>query len=436
MPSARRSFALALAVLLAAPGMGAQPAAAPGPAKVGDVLKLPEGVWTNINRFVFLVAFDVYGSGGTQLPYEHHLSKLDSFKELRLACRQWGEQTFPDLQKIASDLARDDYGNMLTAMKSASEGIAAINEGHGNPSQLANYRSVFEAQSKALEARFGALSAISETATTQMDRLRKASKAAILEYKARKLPPTEFVEVGADPDAVLSALNAANGSWTWLLSDVRELRRLVGKSQSAGTGALYAQIGLDTWKDIAVSARGFMANVPLQRRYLSGDNYYDNCGAPVEGRPYALLNLVIAQRVMSLDGMGLTPGSKLRMWPLTPGMGGPASGMWHFRKIEKGWWRITNAVYGDAKALDGGKGPAAVVPLGAFSGQYWRFLPAGNMGGCRLINSYLGDLSSLTATITGREKHNNSPIFDIVLANTTGAQDQQWTIRDMTGRRF
>ena len=133
MPASRRAFAVAVAVLLAAPGMGApQAAPAQGPPKVGEMLKLPESVWTNINRFVFLVAFDVYGSGITKVPFEHHLSKLDSYGELVLACRQWGQETFPALQRIAADLAKDDIGNMLVAMKNASEGIAAIAGGRGN----------------------------------------------------------------------------------------------------------------------------------------------------------------------------------------------------------------------------------------------------------------------------------------------------------------
>jgi hypothetical protein len=438
MPAPRRTFALTMAVLLAAPAMGApQAASAQGPPRVGDVLTLPESVWTNINRFVFLVAFDVYGSGITQVPYEHHLSKLDSYKELVLACRQWGLETFPALQKIAADLAKDDIGGMLVAMKNASEGIAAIAAGRGNPGQLASHRSVFETQSAALEKRFAALSALSDTATGQMDRLRKASKATIYEYKLRKLPPTEFVEVGANPDAVLAALNAENGSWTWLLSDVKELRRRVGQAQStAGAEAIYAQIGLDTWKDIARAAQGFMTDIPRQQRFLSGDNYYDNCGPVVEGRQYALSNLFGGLRVLSLDGMGFTPGPKLRLWNITSGMGGPASGKWQFRKIYKGWWRITNAIYGDAKALDGGKEWVGVVPIGNFSGQYWRFLPAGNQGGCRLINSFLGDLSSLTTMITGRERGNNSPIFEVNLADTTGGQNQQWKLRELTAGGF
>jgi hypothetical protein len=433
MSASLRTLALAAAVLLGAAGpVNPQAAQGRGPSKVGDVLQLPESVWTNINRFVFLVAFDVYGLGQTQLPGGHHLSKLDSYKELREACREWGKQTFPALQKIAADLARDDIGVMLVAMKNASDGIAAIADGRGDPGQLASHRRVFETQSAALEKRFAALSTISDTATGQMERLRKASKAAIFEYKARKLPPTEFVEVRADPDAVLSALTAANGSWTWLLSDVKELRRLIGKSQSVGTEALYAQIGLDTWKDIARSAQGFMTDVPRQQRFLSGDNYYDNCGPVVEGRQYAVINLAGGRTVLSLDGMGFNPGPKLRLWDITPGMGGPASGKWQFHKLGKGWWRITNSVFGNAKALDGGKGTASVVTLGAFSGQYWRFLPAGNEGGCRLISSYTGDLRSLTAALTGRQPHNNHPIFDVVVANTTNDRNQQWEIRDIT----
>jgi len=425
----RRTLALAATFWFAA--------ASPGAPQVGDILKLPESVWTNINRFVFLVAFDVYEPGVTKVPYERHLSKLDSYAELRAACRQWGQETFPALQKIAADLARDDIGNMLVAMKNASEAIDAIAAGRGDPGQLANHRNVFDTQSRALEARFIALGTISETATRQMDRLRTASRATISEYKRRKLPPTEFVEVGADPDAVLSALNAANDSWAWLLFDVQELRRRIGKAQSdAGTAAIYAKIGLTTWKEIARIAQGFMTNVPHQQRFLSGDNYYDNCGPVVEGRQYALSSLEAGQHVLSLDGMGFDPGPKLRLWTLISGMGGPASGKWRFSKIEKGWWRIINVVYGNAKALDGGPESAGVVPLGAFSGQYWRFLPVGNQGGCRLINSYLGDLSSLTALITGREAQNNRPIFEVKLAATTGGRNQQWKLRQLTAAGF
>jgi hypothetical protein len=111
-----RTFTLAVAAMLAAPG--------PVVPQVGEILKLPESVWTDINRFVFLVAFDVYQPGVSKVAYQHHLSQLDSYRELYAACRQWGQQTFPVLQKLAAELAKDDIGNMLVAMKGASEARA------------------------------------------------------------------------------------------------------------------------------------------------------------------------------------------------------------------------------------------------------------------------------------------------------------------------
>ncbi len=365
-----------------------------------------------------------------------------------------GQRDIPALQNIAADLAKDDIGHMLLAMKNTSERMEAIAEGRGDASQMASQRIAFETLAKALEARFTTLSGITEKATAQLDRLRKASKASIFEYKARKLPPTGFAEVRANPDAVLSALNAANGSWTWLLSDVKELRRLVEKAQFSGTEALYSQIGLETWKDIARAARGFVTNVPHQQRFLSGDNYYDNCGL-VEGRWFAALNAVerganggmvspglrqgsfgtgpSTGLLLSLDfppsgrptPRGFDAGAKLRLDHSFAGVGNPAAASWRLRKITRGWWRITNVSFGETKALDTDR----VVALGNYSGQYWRFLPVGNWGACRLVNSYQGDLSSLTAK---RRAGSGDPVYDVVMSPTTDGLNQQWLFKDVT----
>ena len=52
MCTAIRAILLAAAIMLAAPGVGA----ATDAAQVGAFMKVPPEVWTNINRFVFLVA--------------------------------------------------------------------------------------------------------------------------------------------------------------------------------------------------------------------------------------------------------------------------------------------------------------------------------------------------------------------------------------------
>src|SRR6185503_12435930 len=59
--------------------------------KTGDVLKLKPEVWTEINRFVFLIAFDIYAPGQTNLELVSHFDKLDSYPKLHQACRRWGD---------------------------------------------------------------------------------------------------------------------------------------------------------------------------------------------------------------------------------------------------------------------------------------------------------------------------------------------------------
>jgi hypothetical protein len=418
-----RTFTLAAAAVLALPG----PASAQG-----EILKLPQSVWTDINRFVFLVALDIYSPGSAQPAYQEHLKKLETSQELYWACVGWGRDGFPALQRFAEDLAKDDIRNMLEAMHTASDGIAA---GGGDPGH------VFETQSQALEARFKTLSEIAQNLTFYVDRLQKASKATIYESKRRQIPLTGFVEVGADPDRAQSAIEAAANRWKWLLSDVQELRRLVGQARSADSEkekALYASIGLDTWKDIATNARGFLTDVPRQQRFLSGDNYYDDCGV-VEGKWLKLHNLSVGFGRGWLS-LGFPPGknfgydfdAQLRL----AGVNHEVAMSWRFRKVGKGWWMVTNEAGGDSRLLNGfeGQGPEPTVRLAvahSFSGvhyrdgQYWRFLPLGNLGGCRVINSYLGYLSSLTAR---RWPGRDGPSYDVIMARTTNELNQQWRI--------
>src|SRR5205823_3580014 len=64
--------------------------------KTGDLLKLSPKVWTEINRFVFLIAFDIYqpGATGAYLELIKQFNKLDSYPKLYQACRRWGDVTF------------------------------------------------------------------------------------------------------------------------------------------------------------------------------------------------------------------------------------------------------------------------------------------------------------------------------------------------------
>jgi hypothetical protein len=106
-------------------------------------------------------------------------------------------------------------------------------------------------------------------------------------------------------------------------------------------------------------------------------------------------------RVFSLDGF--TPGRNFASGTSRREWEGWRRASGNSGRSTKGWWRITNVVYAYTRALDGGRGWAGVVPLGNF-----------NQGGCRLVNSYLGDLSSLTAVITGRE-----PVISLPFSKST-----------------
>jgi hypothetical protein len=85
----------------------------------GATFDVPESVWTDINSFVFLVAFDAYSPGATNTAYPSRFGKLASYPRLRAAAQTWGNSTFPRLHYIASQLAKGDIKRLLTSLDSS-----------------------------------------------------------------------------------------------------------------------------------------------------------------------------------------------------------------------------------------------------------------------------------------------------------------------------
>jgi hypothetical protein len=426
-------------LFLAAAGLLVLPS--PVNPQVGDILKLPPIVWEDINRLAFLVAFDFHEPGRYQSP--NRIGKLDSYPELFAACRQWGNETFPAVQKLARELANDDIGATLTEMRHDSE---QMNLAHGNAGEQEGWRTKFLEKSSALEARFGELAAISDKLTPQLERLRKASKAAIFEYKRRNFPPSEFTEVRADPDAVISALNLANNRWRSLGNHIRELRKLVKESRSQEEeAALYAKIGLETWKDAAKSAQGFMADLPRQQKFLTGENYHETCGVQ-EGPWYLIVNAAAAEAVKPGGNQaGGAPAFYLRLGFRRPaeqppdfeiggqlrlGRSEQGANQWRFKKLKWGYWKVVNRTASEYLFRNPEKTMAeragnsvGVATWDLTRGMYWRLLPAASGSGCRFVNPLHGDTMALTARLRPGQ---NEAVYDVSMTDSTGAPDQLW----------
>lgn len=86
MCTAIRAITLAAAIILATPVVGTLAAPGTGATQVGDFMKVPQDVWTNINRFVFLVALDVNAGPGN--PEYQRRSTLACWAEVYAASQQ------------------------------------------------------------------------------------------------------------------------------------------------------------------------------------------------------------------------------------------------------------------------------------------------------------------------------------------------------------
>lgn len=392
-----RIVSLGAAVMLAAPGTGV--------AESGGFLKVPQEVWTNINRFVFLAALDANAAPGN--PEYQRRIVLPSWPEVYAAGKQWSDETFPALEQLAAELAADDIGARLQTM------VLTAQSGD---------RGRFDTAATAVETRLAALLARSTTIKGKIDRLAAAGRTMRRESQQLPAPDLALHAIEIKAEQAGEALRAATFAWTGLQSDVTELRRVVGKAQGVDP-EWYARIGIKRWADVVGDAKAFLADMKTQQRYLTGEDYYDNCG--IEPEASVVLG-VIGRRP---EGWGQYIGSR-------------AAIRWQFSKLGKGWWRLRvkeivgqHVLGGIEKALDAGKAGAALVattgPLS--SGQFWRAIPAGN-GVCSLHNSFEGAGYSLTYALEGQTQPNPSS-FPMKLMPTTGAWAQQWSI-DCTWRSY
>lgn len=375
-----------------------------GAGKAGEVLKIPQSEWNNINSFVFLIGFDVNGvPGAVNLEYAKRFGQMKAYPDLRAATRQWGSVTFPLLQRLAQELSKSDIRDLLTRLN------AAFNRRKADPGGA---QQEFQQTFIELNRKFRELSDLSASVKQQFENLDRASNAAIQEYRSRNFPENKWVSIGPKLSAVQQAIGLMNGQWGALLADLQDLQRLMANNQ---LDDIDIEVGVLTWNDIMLSARGFITNIPQQQKYLSGENYYDNCPL-LDTAFYLMKNSFLSKQNFVL---GLEQDSRtLQMRP----RGAPNTDLsfrqqWRFIKIGQGLWRITNRAKGDGYALDTG----TLALKGAYTGQYWRCMPTESPGWVRLVNSFTGELKSLDTY---------SDTFKAHMADTGNLTGQYWQFVD------
>ncbi len=215
-----------------------------------------------------------------------------------------------------------------------------------------------------------------------------------------------WVSIGPNLSDVQQALGLMNGQWNALLSDLQDLQRLLAGNRLDDVDI---DVGLLTWEDITRTAGGFVAHLPQQRKYLSGDNYYDNCSFSETGA-YLLKNSFLNSQDVVL-GAELT-GNKVRMMPRTS-VANPAQVQWQFRKMGRGWWKLVNRARGEGFALD----TSYLAATGGYSGQFWRCMPTEAPGWVRLINAFNGEMKSL-------DTYSNN--WHAFMADTENRSGQYW----------
>ena len=142
-----------------------------------------------------------------------------------------GAATFPAVQQLAAELAKDDIGSKLALMVQAADAIAL---GRGDQ------RAPFEAAATAVEERIATLSAMTQTTMEQIARLDKANQALRREYQQRQTPDLALLEIEIRAESASKALRSATIAWSDLQSDVKELRRVIDAAQKVDPD-LYAR---------------------------------------------------------------------------------------------------------------------------------------------------------------------------------------------------
>jgi hypothetical protein len=348
--------------------------------KAAEAFKVPQAAWSNINNFVFLIAFDRRQPGVINVEYAKRFSQLASYPRLEAISKKWGQETFGLLQDVARELSKNEIKTLLTLLNNSfvtrkTDPRAAQRE--------------FDQSFNQLNRIFIRLADLTNRATQQAKELNTAGQAAIQEYRSRNFPENEWITIGPKLSDAQQALALMNGQWGALTSDLKDLQGLMANNK---LDDIDVEVGLLTWEDITRSAQGFLADIPAQRKYLSGENYYDNCPLREDGY-YTMTNSFQA----SANAVLTFAGDRLKMMSAAPAP--RAEQQWRFRRIGQGWWAVSNRSKGDSLRLDvwndGAGFPARLAPTGNLSGQYWRCMTTQAGGWVRLINAFNGEFRSL-----------------------------------------
>lgn len=340
--------------------------------KTGDVLKVSPKVWTDINRFVFLIAFDIYQPGGpeTNLELVKQFNKLDNYPKLHQACRRWGDVTFQNLQRLAEELSTGDIRRLLTDLKSAVG---------RRPSDPVGAKKAFVVAADKLMGKINRWEGISKGVKEDLEFLSTQALAAATQLRGTQAPEARrIVDVGPELADVVAALAGVNDHWGALSSDLSALRKKMAtnlNSEDPFMLDITLEIGLASWQAVEGAAKTFMTNVPMQRKYLTGDNYYDECPFDVNvwylmqtkgfliqtrDQPGYQEGTVLGteiQRTSAGDVGGAqrdpTIYTQIVLFGKGSDTGNPdAKVQWQFQTLGRGWWRIINRAEGDSKNLE------------------------------------------------------------------------------------
>ena len=385
------------------------------PGEADQLFAVPKEMWSNINHFAFLICFDENVPNATRLELNTRVRELSGFSDLYSACRVWGEITFPALQSLATELSKGDIKELLSQLQ------ASLKSMRSNPGGA---QGEFKEVSGKLNHRLVTLSELSGQVNQQLMAFYKISDAVIGEYKRRNFPDSPWVNIGPKLDDVRLAMGSMVGRWNMLTSNLAYLRKTLElPAGPAGIPELYdldIEVGLSAWDEVVERAKAFHANAPAQLKYLSGENYYDECPLN-EGSWYVMKNLFLNDKGYVLTAQ--RPGQNksdphtalLVMKPQSPAelefrvsydYDKAWSQQWQFHRLGKGWWSIESRIRNDTGypflfLLDA----SAHVPRTQLISPHmkipytlwWRCLATTSQGPgwFRLVNATLGELQGL-----------------------------------------
>jgi hypothetical protein len=396
------------------------------PGDASQLFAIPKEMWSNINQFAFLVCMDTPGVNAT---LNQRLRSLPGYAELHSSCQVWAEITFPALQALAAELSNGEMKTLLLRLQAALRNL---------PNNTSGAREEFEQAADKINHKLATLSEISRQVNQQSMTFYNASNIVIAQYKKSNVPDSPWVNIGPKLEDVGLALSSMVGRWNLLASNLAYLRKTIElPAGTAGIPVLYdldIEVGLNAWDEIAQRASRFLQDVPAQRKYLSGENYYENCTRN-ENQWYEMTNsflltkgyVLTAQRSGAVSsGPNHTANIVMKLREQQPekvryykdSYDDAWSQQWRFHRLEKGWWSIESRIRNDVgypsfqflldssvqvKRIEGQAGWAH--PPQNF---WWRCLQSKSPGWFRLVNASLGDLKFLD---THNEEGNFFPGF-------------------------